>query len=95
MHIQISESSHILTMCLFLHYLLLQLTPESETKLNPLKATVIFKNTLLLYHCIQCLCIYFRNKPFRKSAPYEITSGRVHLDLCWIDQSTSLLSGLK
>ena len=27
-------------------------------------------------------------------APYDITGGRVHLDVCWIDQSTSLPSGL-
>ena len=31
-------------------------------------------------------------KPFRKSDRYDITGGRVHLDMCWIDQSTSLPS---
>ena len=34
-----------------------------------------------------------RYKPFRKSASCDITSGRVHLDVRWIDQSTSPLSG--
>ena len=29
-----------------------------------------------------------------KSASSDITSGLVHLDVCWIDQSTSLPSGL-
>ena len=28
---------------------------------------------------------HFGNLP-----PYDITGGRVHLDVCWIDQSTSL-----
>ena len=28
------------------------------------------------------------------SASSDITSGRVHLDVCWIDHSTSLSSGL-
>ena len=27
--------------------------------------------------------------------PYDITGGRVYLDVCWIDQSTSLPSGLQ
>ena len=40
-----------------------------------------------------------RCKPFWKSAPYDIIWGRkwacVHLDVCWINQSTSLPSGLK
>ena len=27
-----------------------------------------------------------RYKPFRVSAPYDVTGGRVHLDLCWIDE---------
>ena len=34
-------------------------------------------------------------KPFRKSDYYDITGGRVHLNVCWIDQSTSLPSGLQ
>ena len=33
------------------------------------------------------ICHY---KPFGKFAASDITSGRVHLDVCWIDQSTSL-----
>ena len=31
----------------------------------------------------------------RSSASSDITSGRVHQDVCWIDQFTSLPSGLK
>ena len=34
-------------------------------------------------------------KPFWNYFPYDITSGRVHLDVCWIDQSASLPCGLK
>ena len=34
-------------------------------------------------------------KPFWKSAPYDITDGRVHLDVCWVGQSTSLPNGLQ
>jgi hypothetical protein len=38
-------------------------------------------------------------KPFRKSASSDIASGRVHLDVCWIDeqrllQSTGSVCGL-
>ena len=33
-------------------------------------------------------------KPFGKSASSDITGGHVHLDVCWIDQSPSLPSGL-
>ena len=36
-----------------------------------------------------------RYKSFWKSDPYDITGGRVHLDVCWIDQSNSLSSGMK
>ena len=32
---------------------------------------------------------YYTTKPFRKSASSDITSGRVHLDVCWIDQWTA------
>ena len=32
---------------------------------------------------------------FSCCGPYDITGGCVHLDLCWIDQSTSLPSGLQ
>ena len=35
-----------------------------------------------------------RYKLVRKLASSDITSGRVHLDVCWKDQSTSLPSGL-
>ena len=34
-----------------------------------------------------------RYEPFGKSASCDITGGRVLLDVCWIDQSTSLPSG--
>ena len=45
------------------------------------------------WHATRCGVISWY-KPFWKSSPYDITGGRVHQDVCWIDQSTSLLSGL-
>ena len=41
----------------------------------------------------ECLLAISHCKPFRKSAASDITSGRVHLDVRWIDQPTSLPSG--
>ena len=40
----------------------------------------------ILYH--QCVSVISRWKS-------DVTSGRVHLDVCWVDQSTSLPSGLQ
>ena len=44
-------------------------------------------------HATRCGVIN-RYKSFWKSFPYDITDGLVHLEVCWIDQSTSLPSGL-
>ena len=37
-------------------------------------------------------CVISTYKPFYKAMSSDIPSGRVHLDVCWIDQSASLPS---
>ena len=47
------------------------------------------------YYTTKCeLDASSRYEPFWKSASSDIRSGRVHLDVGWIDQSTGLPSGL-
>jgi PKD repeat protein len=59
-----------------------------------LKMSLYSINTISRFITPAGMSVICRYEPFFKSASSDITSGRVHLDVRWIDQSTSLPSGL-